>query len=342
MGGFEPGGGAANILNPPFIVTASQAALPSCSQGTYCGSQYAFGNTLESGLGQFMGPGGVANHAAFPQVSEEDPTYAHAVHRQLQPEPAAGAYVHHHIDAELRGQRRTPPGDEHRPQPAAGDYRRRPAGATGSRSFRIWVGTLICSGQAQARTTRCRHRFRSATATGCPSWPPIPGPTRSLTPAICWAETSGTSRPCIIPIIKEWTQSGYDVRDRAVINVDYDLPFGVGKSFVNHPGFLDMIVGGWKTDMEWWGQTGQPFTVGINRVSGWGNANGGTANSARKIADPFATGLPAPNVNGRSEQYRAASPTGRRRIQPRMFARRRPGQGRAGTTRAPLPTRSAS
>jgi hypothetical protein len=102
----------------------------------------------------------------------------------------------------------------------------------------------------------------------------------------------------LIPPIKEFTQSGYDLRHRAVIDVDYDLPFGVGRQFVNHPGILDEIVGGWKTDMEWWAQGGMPYTVGIARVSGWQNANGGLANSAIKIANPRSNNLQAPATLG--------------------------------------------
>ena len=82
-----------------------------------------------------------------------------------------------------------------------------------------------------------------------------------------------------------------------MINVDYDLPFGVGRQWVNHPGVLDRIVGGWKTDMEWWGQTGQPFTPTISRTSGWSNANGGENNNAIKIANPFSNKLTAPAAN---------------------------------------------
>ena len=103
----------------------------------------------------------------------------------------------------------------------------------------------------------------------------------------------------LIPINTEWGQSGYDIRQRAVVNVDYDLPFGVGRQFVNHPGVLDRIVGGWKTDMEWWAQTGQPFTVSISRNSGFGNANGGESNSAIKVANAYASNLTPPaNYNG--------------------------------------------
>ena len=43
----------------------------------------------------------------------------------------------------------------------------------------------------------------------------------------------------LIPIKYEWGQSGYDIRHRAVINVDYDLPFGEGRQWVNHGGILN-------------------------------------------------------------------------------------------------------
>jgi hypothetical protein len=99
----------------------------------------------------------------------------------------------------------------------------------------------------------------------------------------------------IIPIRAERTQSGYDIRQRVVVNVDYDLPFGVGRPFVNRPGILDRIIGGWKTDMQWWGQTGLPFTVGISRTGPWQNANGGLANSSIKIANPYSNKLTAPD-----------------------------------------------
>jgi hypothetical protein len=46
--------------------------------------------------------------------------------------------------------------------------------------------------------------------------------------------------------------------------------------------------------MEWWGQTGQPFTVTISRIAGWSNANGGENNTAVKIANPYSNNLQAP------------------------------------------------
>ncbi len=127
-----------------------------------------------------------------------------------------------------------------------------------------------------------------------------------------------------------------------MINVDYDLPFGVGRQFVNHPGVLDEIVGGWKTDMEWWVQGGQPFTVGISRISGWQNANGGLANSAVKVANPWSSNLqPAGQLQRPAHQQRHDH---RDAVEYSRECLRgaHPAQGRAGSTRAPLPTRWAS
>ncbi|HEV2576309.1 MAG TPA: TonB-dependent receptor [Acidobacteriaceae bacterium] len=297
MGGFEPGGGAANILNPPFIVTAATAALPSCSQGSYCESQYAFGNTLEGGLGQFMGPGGVANHAAFPQVSEEDPNmhmpytinYNVSVEQVLTPTTTmtlsyVGSLGRHLVTSTgpnlpmaitVGGEQ--PNGFQQFPHLGGYAYMQWTA-ASNYNSLQAQVQKRYASGLAFLATYTWAHGFSDESD--------------------LLGGDVGYKSPYIIPIRNEYTQSGQDIRNRAVINVDYDLPFGEGRRFVNQNRILDKIIGGWKTDMEWWGQTGQPFTIGINRISGWGNANGGTANSAIKIANPFSTGLPAPNVGG--------------------------------------------
>jgi hypothetical protein len=303
-GAFEPGGGAANILNPPFIVTA-QAAQPSCVANTYCGSQYASGNTLEGGLGQFMGPGGVANHASFPQVSEEDPNLhiPYTINYNLSLQQALSSSTTFTLSYVGSAGRHLVTSTGPNLPMAITVGGQQPNGFQqfphlGGYAYMQWTGASSYNSlQAQIQ----KHYSHGLSFLATYTW------------AHAFSDTSdllggdvGYKSPYIIPIIKEWTQSGYDVRERAVINVDYDLPFGVGKSFVNHPGILDAIVGGWKTDMEWWGQTGQPFTIGINRVSGWGNANGGTANSARKIADPFATGLPAPNPNDPGNTYSPA------------------------------------
>jgi len=56
----------------------------------------------------------------------------------------------------------------------------------------------------------------------------------------------------------------------------YDLPFGVGREHLNHPGVLDAIVGGWSLNGIFTFQSGQPFTV--NSTSSTNNGAGSFAN----------------------------------------------------------------
>ncbi len=296
MGGFEPGGGAANVLNPPFIVNASTAALPSCTQGKYCASQNAFGNTLEGGLGQFMGPGGITNNAAFPAVGEEDPKmhmpytiqYNASVQQALTPSTTmtisyVGSLGRHLVTGlnnpdmpqaiTIGGQQ----GNGFTPFPhLSGQFWMSWTGASAYNSLQVMMQKRYSHGLSFFGSYTWAHAFDN-------------------TGDLLGGDYGAYKQAALIPIIHEWGQSGYDIRHRAVINVDYDLPFGEGRQWANHGGILNAIIGGWKTDAEWWGQTGQPFTVSISRIAGWGNANGGLSNSAVKIADPMSTGLPAPN-----------------------------------------------
>jgi Carboxypeptidase regulatory-like domain len=299
MGGFEPGGGAANLLNPPFVVNANSAALPSCSQGTYCESQNAFNNTLEGGLGQFMGTGGIANNAAFPGVAMQDPVmhmpytinYNMSVQQVLTPTTTmtvsyVGSVGRHLLTGlnnpdmpqaiTIGGQQ----GNGFTPFPhLSGQFWMSWTGASSYNSLQVMLQKRYANGLSFFSSYTWAHAFDN-------------------TVDLLGGDYGSYKQSALIPIRYEWGQSGYDIRNRVVVNVDYDLPFGKDRKFVNHSGILDAIIGGWKTDMEWWAQTGQPFTVGISRISGWGNANGGLANSAVKIANPYDTGLPAPNASG--------------------------------------------
>ena len=295
MGGFEPGGGAANLLNPPQDLLASSPVLSTPTQGTYYPSQYAFGNTLEGGLGSFQGAGGLQHYATFPEIGEEDPVmhmpytvqYNLSVQRALNSTTTAtvsyvgsiGRHLVTGINNPAMPQAITIGGqDLHGLQPAShftGYFWMSWSGASSYNSLQASVQKHYSSGLSFLGTYTWAHAFSDTTD-------------------LLGGENS-YKNAALIPPIKEWTQSGYDIRQRTVINVDYDLPFGLGRQFVNHPGILDKIIGGWKTDMEWWGQTGLPFTVGITRTGPWQNANGGLANSAVKIANPYSNNLQAPN-----------------------------------------------
>ena len=97
---------------------------------------------------------------------------------------------------------------------------------------------------------------------------------------------NGFRQSNLIPIEMDWASTGFDTRHRVTLNAFYDLPFGIGRRFVNHNRVLDAIIGGWSTDTTWAAQTGNPFSVGTSGIS---TAAGGSAN-AIKIGDPFKAG----------------------------------------------------
>ena len=91
----------------------------------------------------------------------------------------------------------------------------------------------------------------------------------------------------LVPISMDYSQPGFDTRQRFTLNAFYDLPFGSGRQFLNHPGFVDEILGGWSGNATFVAQTGNPFSV---TPTGMSPASGNSNVGAIKIADPFATG----------------------------------------------------
>lgn len=55
--------------------------------------------------------------------------------------------------------------------------------------------------------------------------------------------------------------SVFDIRNNVAVNAVYQLPFGPGKSFVNSPGILGKVVGGWQLSSVGLWHTGHPLTV---------------------------------------------------------------------------------
>ncbi|MGB7266720.1 MAG: carboxypeptidase regulatory-like domain-containing protein, partial [Terracidiphilus sp.] len=299
FGGFEPGGGAANLLNPPQDMLASTPVLPSPVAGTYYGSQYTFNNTLEGGLGSFQGVGGIQHYATFPEIGEEDPVmhmpytvqYNASVERTVLRDTTATVSYVGSVGRHLVT------GINNPAMPLAITIGGQSLnGLTPAPHFTgyFWMSWTGASSYNSMQIVVQKHYSNGLSLLGTYTWAHAFDDTTDLL-----GGDNTYKQAALIPPIKEMTQSGYDIRHRAVIDVDYDLPFGVGRQFVNHPGVFDEIVGGWKTDMEWWVQGGEPFTVGISRISGWQNANGGLANSAVKVANPRSSNLQPPaNYNG--------------------------------------------
>jgi hypothetical protein len=98
---------------------------------------------------------------------------------------------------------------------------------------------------------------------------------------------------------RNWRQLGYgydygasfaDTRHRGVVNLQYELPFGVGRTYMNKPGLADAVVGGWSVTTLFRVQSGQPQVVQPNNnpTNGAGQAQGvrvGDVNSTT-LSDP--------------------------------------------------------
>ncbi|WP_263367388.1 TonB-dependent receptor [Edaphobacter bradus] len=115
---------------------------------------------------------------------------------------------------------------------------------------------------------------------------------------------TGYRNPVLIPLRMELTNSTYDVRNRFTINGNYELPFGKGRAFLNHGGWLDEVVGGWSASATWVAQTGEPFSVGSNTP-------GPTGGGARglKGGDPFAPGVADPGSISKAQLPTCSLPT---------------------------------
>jgi hypothetical protein len=95
----------------------------------------------------------------------------------------------------------------------------------------------------------------------------------------------GDRNMALIPINDEYTNSSYDVRHRFTLNGNYQLPFGMGRAYLNKSRLVDLAVGGWSSSLTFVAQTGTPFTVSPDIST----AAGGGARAIR-ISDPYKAG----------------------------------------------------
>ncbi|MGH9377606.1 MAG: carboxypeptidase regulatory-like domain-containing protein [Terriglobia bacterium] len=68
-------------------------------------------------------------------------------------------------------------------------------------------------------------------------------------------------------IEQDYALCDFDTRNIVHLSGTYALPFGQGKYFLNRPGFLNEVIGGWTTNWILDLQDGQPFTVGCTATS---------------------------------------------------------------------------
>jgi len=62
----------------------------------------------------------------------------------------------------------------------------------------------------------------------------------------------------------EYARSIIDMPQRFTVGASYDLPAGVGRSYLNHNGWLDLAIGGWTLNGILSFSSGQPFDAGAS------------------------------------------------------------------------------
>jgi Carboxypeptidase regulatory-like domain len=61
-----------------------------------------------------------------------------------------------------------------------------------------------------------------------------------------------------------YAPSNFDIRESLKTSVVYQLPFGLGRSFLNKNRLLDAVIGGWQVSAISINQSGNPFTITYN------------------------------------------------------------------------------
>jgi hypothetical protein len=97
----------------------------------------------------------------------------------------------------------------------------------------------------------------------------------------------------LVPLHFDRSQSPWDTRHRLTFNTLYELPFGKGRTYLNHSAVLDEIVGGWSVNAMFTAQSGNFFTVWPNSVTTPDNIGA----RAEQIGNPYAGGGSAPSNN---------------------------------------------
>ncbi|RXH54374.1 TonB-dependent receptor [Granulicella sibirica] len=100
---------------------------------------------------------------------------------------------------------------------------------------------------------------------------------------------------------RNWRQLGYgydygpsfaDTRHRAVVNLQYDLPFGMGRQYMNKSHVADAFIGGWSLTTLFRVQSGQPQIVQPNNDP----TNGAAQAQAIRVGDARSTNLANPGT----------------------------------------------
>ncbi|HEY1986760.1 MAG TPA: carboxypeptidase-like regulatory domain-containing protein [Terracidiphilus sp.] len=297
FGGLESTGYYPNLgENYPFEFDSSFPTPTGCVQGGACPTN---GFTLETGFSAAIAAG-LQNAISKPTLRGSEPTartpYSEQYNLALEygvssNMTAAASYVgsvgrHLQIFPNPNGQQALAPngyGPNPNPLQAFPDF--------GGLSFTAYDGVSSYN----SLQTKLERRFSKnlsflASYTWSHSLDDAPTPLGST-------GDGGYRNTALVPIGLDYSNSPFDVRHRVTFNTNYQLPFGIGRTYANSNKLLDILVGGWSSSLVFRAQTGEPFTVYSSNIT---NPAGASARAIR-IADPFkGGGTPDPSYSGSS------------------------------------------
>ena len=280
-GGLENTGGSPNLgFQYPFQFTSSFPA-PNCVAGA-CPSngltlENGFSTAIAAGLQNFVSTPGLIGqplHAKTPYTQSENLTVQQALTNNLTASLGYVGSVSRHLpnvenpnaaDALIN------PGESAQlvqPFPQfAGDQLTAFAGASTYNALQAKLQQRFSSGLSFLATYTWSHSLDDS-----PS-------------ALGSTGDGGYRNTNLVPIIDDYANSPWDTRQRFTFNGLYELPFGVGRRYLNRKGLVEAAAGGWSASLTFAAQTGNPFTVYPDITT----AAGGTSH-AIAVGDPFAPG----------------------------------------------------
>jgi hypothetical protein len=271
FGLLEPGGQSQQVVNAPFYIN-STLTPPTCSAGSYCASLEAQGATLENGLAPFINYG-IGSYISYPSMYAVDSTlhtpytmdFNFAVQRALTNNMSVTVAYVGNLGRHLLTLFAGPALPSSLTVAGVNANTMQPAPQFTSSAWEHFGGEdEYNSLQATAQKRLTRGLSFLATYTWAHDL--------DNTVDLLGGDISQYRMPTLLPMRSELTQSNYDLRHRVSVIGDYQLPFGAGQRFLNHPGVLDRIVGGWRSDLTWSAQTGNPFTVSTANFTSAGGA----------------------------------------------------------------------
>jgi hypothetical protein len=97
---------------------------------------------------------------------------------------------------------------------------------------------------------------------------------------------SSYRNPHQLGISYDYGSSNQDVRHRITSSIQYELPVGIGRKYLNSSHLLDAVIGGWSSTLIFQVQTSSPELV----TSSFDTTNGVGHAYALRIGDPFKPG----------------------------------------------------